>query len=42
MRKNEKRAFLLGQIELSKKLEQFAKDGTLLLQRELEELEKSM
>ena len=42
MTKNERRAFLLGQIELSEKLIQFTQDGILILKRELEELEKAI
>ena len=42
MTKNERRAFLLGQIELAEKLKAFAEDGILLLKNELAELEKSI
>lgn len=42
MTKEEKRAFLLGQLRIAEKLKAFAEDGILLIKRELEELEKAI
>lgn len=42
MTKNERRTYILGQIELAEKLKAFTEDGLLILKRELEELEKAI